>query len=61
MSGGITGLIRLMPDGYSGMTDGYSGMPDGYSGMTDGYSGVETRSVRDAATEKRLRRSHGVL
>jgi hypothetical protein len=54
MSGGITGLIRLMPDGYSGM-------PDGYSGMTDGYSGVETRSVRDAATEKRLRRSHGVL
>jgi hypothetical protein len=43
------------------MTDGYSGMPDGYSGMTDGYSGVETRSVRDAATEKRLRRSHGVL
>jgi hypothetical protein len=47
MSGGITGLIRLMPDGYSG--------------MPDGYSGVETRSVRDAATEKRLRRSHGVL
>jgi hypothetical protein len=47
MSGGITGLIRLMPDGYSG--------------MPDGYSGVETRGVRDAATEKRLRRSHGVL
>jgi hypothetical protein len=22
MSGGITGLIRLMPDGYSGMPDG---------------------------------------